>query len=116
MLNPTHVTATATTVLEIDTGEEEGSEAESPLSPWNNKCKAKLQIWKELDDPLSAIHLMDVQQIHKKWAPRYPLGRFKINFENVKKQKRPSEKKKNAIEPWTEGNKMNKAARFCSNC
>ena len=43
----------------------EDSNAEAPLSPWGNKCKAKLEIWKELDDPLSAIHLMEVDQIHK---------------------------------------------------
>ncbi len=99
----------------VDVGDKEDDKADAPLSPWNNKCKAKLQIWKELDDPLSAIHFMDVQQIHKKWAHRYPLRRFKVNFNNMKNQKRPGEKKQNQIsqkpktEPWMDGKKMSKA-------
>lgn len=69
VLGPTQAIATAAPALEVEASNEEGGEAEGPPSPWHNKCKAKLRIWEELDDPLSAIHFMDVQQIHKKWAP-----------------------------------------------
>lgn len=99
--------------------ETDASDKDAPLSPWNNKCRAKRQIWKELDDPLSAIHFLRVEQIHRKWAPRYPWHRFKSNFENMKTQTRPGEKNKNnsksqehKVEPWKTGNKMSKACAF----
>ena len=38
----------------------------APLSPWNNKCKAKHDSWDELDDPSSSIHLVSVEQITRK--------------------------------------------------
>jgi hypothetical protein len=58
---------------------------------------------------------MEVDQIHKKWASRYPLSRFKTNFKNMKTQKRHGGKKqqtnskKKETEPWTQRNKVSKA-------
>ena len=86
---------------------------DAPLSPWGNKCTAKIKIWEELDDPLSPIHFMEVNQIHNKWAQRYPLKRFITNFKNMKTQKRPvkniSETEKKKVEPWTSRHKVSKA-------
>ena len=96
----------------------------TPLSPWGNKCKAKIQIWKELSDPLSPIHFMEVGQIHKKWAPLYNLKRFRANFKAMKSQQNPIEKESSAarraqgtrwgerkkeVEPWVSRNKVSKA-------
>jgi hypothetical protein len=77
----------------------DASECGETLSPWGNKCKAKQNIWRELDDKESSIHLMTVEQIHQKWASKYPLTRFKVNFEAMKTQKRVYYQDDD-VEPW----------------
>ena len=47
---------------------QEDEECGGALSPWGNKCKAKQNIWRELDNKESSIHLMTVEQIHQRWA------------------------------------------------
>lgn len=84
-------------------------EESSQSSPWGNKCKAKQNIWKELDDPQSSIHLMTVEQIHKKWASAYPWKRFKKNFEAMKTQKRVYSQDDDEIEPWKTRSSTSKA-------
>jgi hypothetical protein len=85
------------------------NEESSQPSPWGNKCKAKQNIWKELDDPQSSIHLMTVEQIHKKWAPAYLWKRFKKNFEAMKTQKRVYIQDDDKTEPWKTSSSTSKA-------
>ena len=47
----------------------------------------------------SSIHLMTVEQIHQRWAQKYPLKRFKNNFEAMKTQKRVYYQD-DGVEPW----------------
>ena len=78
---------------------QEDEERGGALSPWGNKCKAKQNIWRELDNKESSIHLMTVEQIHQRWAQKYPLTRFKNTFEAMKTQKRVYYQD-DGIEPW----------------
>ena len=79
--------------------QEGASECGETMSPWGNKCKAKQNIWRELDDKESSIHLMTLEQIHQKWAQKYPSKRFKVNFEAMKTQKRVYFQD-DGVEPW----------------
>jgi hypothetical protein len=49
-----------------------------PLSKWGNKCKTKQNLWREPDDKESSIYLMTVEQIHQKWASKYPFKKLQV--------------------------------------
>ena len=86
--------------IEMDLQQHPPINNEAVPPPWGNKRKAKQLIWKELDNTESSIYLMTVEQIHLKWAPLYPLKRFKVNFEAMKTQKRPYNEQDDGVEPW----------------
>ena len=66
-----------TDVVEGD--QEAETDDAGPLSPWNDKCKSKQKIITALKDKESPIHqiLDNINEIHRLYAPRYQLRRFK---------------------------------------
>ena len=75
-----------------------------PLSPWGNKCSAKININHQLDDTTSKIHLMTVEQIHKEWANDYKIKLFLNNYRSLLKQRETNRNKNNTktstVEKW----------------
>ncbi|KAL7442695.1 hypothetical protein ACHAXM_009137 [Skeletonema potamos] len=90
-------------------GDEQKARDHDPPSPWRNS-RAKKRVIKELLDPSSPIHTMDVEQIRAKYAERYDAKNFKTNYRSLCKKKEqktgpfaPSQQEKDSVESETEG-------------
>lgn len=96
------------------------SNEDRPLSPWGDKCRSKQKIVEELKREASDIHFfipddptdfnnVAFQEIHKRYAPRYQLSRFKgymkSILKNFKDGTRQFKDDSNGIEPWTSRSK-----------
>jgi len=76
----------AIAALDSPTESQEGQETEDcdnrQQSPWRDS-KAKQRIINELKDENSAIHSMEFNEVHEKFAPQYQLKNFKPNFKRL---------------------------------
>ena len=85
------------------------TEDEGPLSPWNDKCKAKQKIITAMKNKESPIHNMldDMEKLRQNYAPRYKLSKFKGYMKTI--MKNYNEKKgpfKDEVEPWATRKKV----------
>ena len=90
-------------------GDQAKTDEAGPLSPWNDKCKSKQKIITALKDKESPIHkiLDKINDIHRLYAPRYQLNRFKGYMKTI--MKNYNQKKgpfKSEMEPWATRKKI----------